>query len=418
MSEGLPPQVDAVSAHSEVVPVWRRTPRAVYVHVPFCAQRCGYCNFALIADRGDLVDAYLGALALELERRLAPYPQPLPIETLFLGGGTPTFLSPAQVDRLIALLRQWFVWDPSNAGWEWTVECNPNDLQAESVGHWAEHGVNRFSLGAQSFRAAKLTQLERTHQGDDVRRGASLVLERGARLSLDLIFGVGDESIADWEADLQAAVDCQPDHLSTYQLTYEKGTQFWNRLQRGQLHEPEQEDALQLYLHTRQFLSAAGYQHYEVSNFARPGSQSRHNRVYWTGRPYLAFGPGAASYVGGQRLVNHASTTTYIKRLRDGELAITDTDDDGDRMRAREYFVFGMRLLEGIDPSVFQRETGFELAALVGPTMARDVAAGFFVNRAGRWQLTETGLAVSDGLWPDYLSEPTEAAADDCIHYA
>jgi oxygen-independent coproporphyrinogen-3 oxidase len=116
--------------------------------------------------------------------------------------------------------------------------------------------------------------------------------------------------------------------------------------------------------------------------------------------------------------VNHASTTTYIKRLRDGELAITDIDDDGDRMRAREYFVFGMRLLDGIDPSVFQRETGFELAALVGSTMARDVSAGFFVNRGGRWQLTETGLAVSDGLWPDYLSEQTEAAADDCIHYA
>lgn len=408
----------SLTAESTQVPVWRRTPRAVYVHVPFCAQRCGYCNFALIANRGDLVDAYLEALAVELERRMASYPHPLPIETLFLGGGTPTFLSLPQVDRLIGMLRQWFVWNPNAADWEWTVECNPNDLHAQTVEHWAQHGVNRFSLGAQSFHANKLAQLERTHQGADVRRAAQRVLEQGARLSLDLIFGVGNESLADWEADLQAAVECQPQHLSTYQLTYEKGTQFWNRLQRGQLQEPEQDHALELYLHTRRYLSAAGYQHYEVSNFAQPGSQSRHNRVYWTGRPYLAFGPGAASYLGGQRLVNHASTTTYIKRLLDGELAITDIDSDGDRMRAREYFVFGMRLLEGLDPTVFARETGFELEDLVGSTLARDVAAGFFVRRDGRWQLTETGLAVSDGLWPDYLSEQPEPATDDCVHHA
>lgn len=385
-------------------PVWQREPVNVYVHVPFCTQRCGYCNFALIAGRGDLVESYLQALECELRLKLGAPSTPKNISTLFFGGGTPTFLSPSQVERLISILRLWYSWEPAIPDWECTVEANPNDLNADLIACWRAFGVNRFSLGAQSFQSDKLRRLERTHSGDDVRRAAELVLQSGARLSLDLIFGLHDEAADDWAADLQAAESCEPHHLSTYQLTYEKGTQFWNRLQKGQDSEVDQDRALDLYRLTKEFLEAAGWEHYEVSNFARPGFRCRHNSVYWTGRPYAAFGPGAASYLGGVRSVNHASTTTYIKKMLKGESPVTDRDQDGPEMRAREYFVFGMRLLDGIDPHTYHHETGYDLFQLLGTGIERDVRAGYFHWNADRLQLTNSGLYLSDSLWPNYLT--------------
>lgn len=384
-------------------PVWKRAPQSVYVHIPFCTQRCGYCNFALIADRADLVEAYLEALQRELEWRLGNESSPRAIKTLFLGGGTPTFLSLPQVDRLVNLLRQYFVWEERDSTSEWSVEANPNDLTKSVVAHWSAHGVTRFSLGVQSFRAEKLALLERTHRAIDIQQACEFVLERGRQLSLDLIFAVGDETAAQWEADLQAALSCQASHLSTYQLTYEKGTPFWSRLQRGVLHEAEQDHALQLYQLTRSFLLDRGFEHYEVSNFARPGFRSRHNCVYWTGRPYWAFGPGAAGYVDGQRYVNHSSTTTYIKRMQTQRNPVAEWDQDGDVMRAREYFVFGMRMLDGLDPKTFRSETSLDWDELFGEQIRRDVEAGHFCWDNDRLKLTPQGLYISDTLWPNYL---------------
>jgi oxygen-independent coproporphyrinogen-3 oxidase len=169
------------------------------------------------------------------------------------------------------------------------------------------------------------------------------------------------------------------------------------------LSEAEQDHALQLYQRTREVLLAAGLEHYEVSNFAQPGYRSRHNSVYWTGRPYWAFGPGAAGYVNGRRYVNHSSTTTYIKRLRHGESPVVDIDEDGDEMRAREYFVFGMRMLDGLDPQVFARETGQAWEPLFGQQLRRDLAAGHFYWEGERIRLTPQGLYISDTLWPNYL---------------
>ncbi len=401
-----------------IQPVWLRQPRSVYVHVPFCTQRCGYCNFALIAGRQDLVDSYLQALEREVATTLKSFPRPLEIETLFFGGGTPTFLQPRQVEQLVELFKTQFSWqasDPqapdsqapnsqaSERQWEWTVEANPNDLTAAAVQHWTALGVTRFSLGAQSFRSEKLRFLERTHSGDDIRRACEQVLASGAILSLDLIFAVDNETHEQWTADLDAAIACQPHHISTYQLTFEKGTQFWNRLHHGHLTEADQDDALRLYRQAQDQLGAAGYEHYEVSNFARPGFRSRHNQVYWSGRPYLAFGPGAASYISGVRRVNHHSTTTYIKRLAREESPVAEVEPVDPVMRAREYFVFGMRRLDGIDARTFKQETRQDLQELLGPLIQRDVSEGFFRWQGTRLQLTPKGLYISDSLWPDYL---------------
>lgn len=387
---------------AKVLPVWMQTPESVYVHIPFCDHRCGYCNFSLITGRDDLVEPFLEALNVELGQQTRDYPTPIPIRTLFLGGGTPTYLNPAQRERLRDQLSAFFCWqDPQD--FEFSLESNPNDLCAEAVEHWRQLGVNRFSLGVQSFQDKKLQRLQRTHRRSHVLDAADLVRGSGADLSLDLIFASPGETQAEWEADLRQAIDCHPAHVSTYQLTFEKGTQFWNLRQRGQLVETEDDRCLTMYRTAIERLEEAGLKHYEVSNFAVPGRESRHNLAYWTGRPYFAFGPAAARYLAGQRYVNHGSTTRYIRQTLAGNDPTREREPYDPELRAREYFVFGMRLMNGIDRSVFHRETGFELESLCGTALQNDLHNGWL-----RWdndilRMTPDGLAISDSLWPNYL---------------
>lgn len=385
-----------------VTPIWMNVPRSVYVHIPFCTQRCGYCNFALITGRDDLVPAFLQALAVELEQQTARWQQPLPIETLFLGGGTPSYLNPEQREQLLEILKRYFVF-PSVSGFEFSIEANPNDLDPCSIQHWVDLGVSRFSLGVQSFDDQKLKQLERTHQAIDVQRASACIKEQGAELSLDLIFAAPHETGPVWKSDLRQALDCHPDHVSTYQLTFEKGTQFWNRLQKGKLEEVSDDRAARMYQDAMDCLIAAGFEHYEVSNFARPQRASRHNCVYWSGKPYFAFGPAAARYLEGQRSVNHGSTTTYIRRLLQGGDATAQQEDYDPELRAREYFVFGMRMRRGIGIQQFARETGFQWESLFAAPLERDQNRGLVSIHEDRIQLTPSGLLVSDSLWPDYL---------------
>lgn len=384
-------------------PVWLRRPRSAYIHIPFCAQRCGYCNFSLIAGRDDLIDRYLEALKLEMTQKLAEYEKPLPLDTLFLGGGTPSHLTLRQIDDLFAIVRSnfdaWF--DDSRP--EISIEANPNDLTRQKVEHFRQHGVGRFSLGVQSFDETKLIQLERTHRMDDVIAAVECIRLAGAQVALDLIFAGPGESLADWHQDLSRALILEVDHISTYQLTFEKGTQFWNRLNKGALEEADDELALAMYRSAIDRLTASGFDHYEISNFALPGKRSIHNQVYWRGLPYFAFGPGAASYIKGCRLVNHQSTTTYLKRLFEGQSPLAEQESRDDLLRAKEYLIFGLRRTEGVTRSQFAEDTGMELENVAGPAISQFLQGDFLQWENGFLKLTKKGLPVCDSIWPDLL---------------
>ena len=378
-------------------PIHLQTPRAAYVHVPFCTRRCGYCNFTLVADRDDLVPKYLEALELELQT----LEHPRPVETLFIGGGTPTQLGGDDLARLLKLLREWF---PLAPGGEFSVEANPEDLQAEQTALLAKAGVNRISLGAQSFDEGKLITLERLHNRAAIERSYQLARQTRARVSLDLMFAAPGERLKTWQRDLELAVQLGPDHISTYGLTVERGTQFWNRRHRGHLREVDEELQRQMYETAIDTLTAAGFEHYEVSNFARPGAQCVHNQVYWQGRPYFGVGPGAASYVAGRRRLNHRSTTTYIRRMLDGTSPVDTSEQLSDEERARERLVFGLRMLAGIDEAEFAAETGFAIEQLAADAVDRFCDRGLLERTEGRLRLTREGLLVSDSLWPSLLS--------------
>ncbi|MEN0111470.1 MAG: radical SAM family heme chaperone HemW [Planctomycetota bacterium] len=371
-------------------------PRSAYVHVPFCRHRCGYCNFTVLAGRDDLAGAYLDALATEL----SALSNPRLVETLYLGGGTPTRLVGAELDRLLLLAREWF---PLEASGEWTVEANPGDLSGESIAQLVDAGVTRLSLGVQSLNEAKLRRLERDHTPDQVRGVVETARTAGLEVAIDLIFAAPGETLADWRRDLRDAIALGLTHASTYGLTYEKGTSFWSRRRRGDLTELGDDLQRAMYVEAIECLTAAGLEHYEVSNHAQPGRRSRHNETYWAGRAYYAAGPGAARYVGGVRETNHRSVATWLRRVTAGESPVAERDELTDEETARELLVFALRRLEGVDRGVFRAATGYAIDRLAGEAIGRLVEHGLLADDGARVRLTREGLLVSDAIWPELL---------------
>lgn len=371
-------------------------PRSAYIHVPFCHHRCGYCNFTLVAGRDDLKDDYLQAI----ERELTRLGQPREVDTLYFGGGTPTQLAPPQLRKLGEAVRRWH---PLTDGYEWTVEANPADVDEAMIDALRDLGVTRLSVGGQSFRAEKLRLLERDHSAADIVRAAELARAAGMQVALDLIFAAPGETLDQWLADVESAVALAPDHVSTYGLTYERGATFWGRRQRGELVAADEELERAMYSAVIDRLTAAGFEHYEVSNFARSGCRSRHNEAYWSGVGYFAAGPGAARYVDGVREMNHRSTTTYLRRVLAGESPVAEREQLGAEARARELLVFGLRRIEGVSRCRFFRNTGYAVDEIVSQPLAKFVALGMLVSDGDRLRLTRAGLFVSDAIWPEML---------------
>jgi oxygen-independent coproporphyrinogen-3 oxidase len=366
-------------------------PRAAYVHVPFCAHHCGYCDFAIATGQDHQIELYLDALAAEL----AELAEPRPVRTLFLGGGTPTHLSPAQLERLLSGLLRWL---PLDTDAEFSIECNPDTLTADKIAMLADHGVNRVSLGAQSFHPDLLAVLERAHDPEETARAVERVRRRIDNVSLDLIFGVPGQTESLWRADLARALALNPDHVSTYGLTYEKGTPLWKRRQHGQVRPLDEDAELSLYALAIDTLEAAGFEHYEISNFARPGRRCRHNQVYWANEAYFGFGMGAARYVLGRRELNTRDLQRYIRRALSGESATWQSEELPPEERARETMAVQLRRAEGIDRTAFHTQAGFALDAVAGPALARHVEQGFLADDGRTVRLTRRGKYVADGV--------------------
>jgi oxygen-independent coproporphyrinogen III oxidase len=368
-------------------------PRAAYVHVPFCAHHCGYCDFAIATGQDHLIELYLDALAAELSR----LGEPQPVQTLFLGGGTPTHLSAAQLVRLLSTTLRWLPVDAGNDS-EFSIECNPDSLTADKIAVLADHGVNRVSLGAQSFHADLLAVLERAHNPDEIAHAVQRVRRRIDNVSLDLIFSVPGQTEWLWRADLAHALALGPDHLSTYGLTYEKGTPLWKRRQRGQLRPLEEDAELTLYALAIDTLEEAGFEHYEISNFARSGRRCRHNQTYWANEAYFGFGMGAARYVLGRRELNSRDLSRYIRQALSGESVTWQSEELPPLERARETMAVQLRRAEGIDRAAFFTQTGFDVDAVAGETLARHVDQGFLVDDGRNVRLTRRGKYVADAV--------------------
>ncbi len=372
-------------------------PRALYIHVPFCRHRCGYCDFTLIAGRDDLIDRYLAALEIDLH---ASVPAGAEIDTLFFGGGTPSHLAPRQLRRLFDLVCSRIRLAP---GAEFSAEANPLDLTDDRIAEFTAAGVNRVSVGVQSFQATELTLLERDHSPAQAVERIERLRQSIPNVGVDLIFGVPGQSLEDWRRNLHAVLELAPPHISTYGLTFEKGTAFWSRRARGQLQQQPEELERAMYALAIEQLTAAGYRHYELSNFARPGFECRHNLVYWNARSYYAAGPGAASYLAGERRTNHRSTTHWIERTLAGQPAIGFSERLGPDELAREALMLGLRKRDGILRTEFEHRFGQSIDSLAGDSLRQLIEQGWLLWHDGRLQLTPEGVFVADSVVSELL---------------
>lgn len=386
-------------AHAETVslPPWL-WPRAAYVHIPFCAHHCGYCDFAIAVHQDHLIELYLDALDAELSTLGTPQP----VHTLFIGGGTPTYLSTAQLRRLLESVRRWLLLQP---GGEFSIEANPGTLDADKIAVLAEQGVTRVSLGAQSFHPHLLRVLERDHVPDDVPRAVEHLRRHIAQVSLDLIFGAPGQTEADFRTDLARTLALCPDHVSTYGLTYEKGTPLWKQRQAGLVAPLDEEAELALYEIALDTLAAAGFEHYEISNHARsltdsgqPSTRSRHNQVYWANEAYFGFGMGAARYVMGRRELNTRDLQAYLRRALSGESPTFQTEELDPWERARETMAVQLRRAEGIDRAGFRLQTGHDLDAVAGTALPHLLELGLLHDNRQGVCLTRQGKYVADAV--------------------
>ena len=370
-------------------------PRSAYVHVPFCRNHCGYCNFSVVAGRDDLADAFLDAL----ERELSMLEEPRAVDTIFIGGGTPTHLDAPWIERLLSLVCRWF---PLNRGaYEFTIEANPNDVTSEKLQLLHGFGVNRISLGVQSFDSGKLACLERTHSPEQAKTAVVAAHESIGNVSIDLIFAAPNETPDDWKRDLSAAVALPVRHVSTYGLTFEKGSRFWSLRQQESIASVPEEVELQMYADAIEVMTQAGLEQYEVSNFSRDGYQCRHNLAYWKGVGWYAVGPGAASFVDGTRRVNHRSSTTYMRRLLTDKSPVAECEPLTSEQLIRERAAFGLRMIAGIDLKDIGPIEVVE--ALLDKPLRKMTELGMIQRCGTQISLTRAGLLVSDSVLSEIL---------------
>lgn len=374
-------------------------PLSLYLHVPFCATRCGYCDFntytatELGSAPGSSRDAYLRAVRAELDLALDVLGRPPAVRTVFFGGGTPTLLSAAELTGLLDSVRERFELAPDA---EVTTEANPETLDREYLAALVEAGFTRLSLGMQSSVPHVLEVLERRHTTGRVQQVVGWARQAGfSSVSLDLIYGTPGESPADWRASLESALALDPDHVSAYSLIVEPGTRLAARMRRHELPGIDDDVHAAYYLIAEEVLSGAGLGAYEVSNWARPGNECRHNLAYWRSDNWWGIGPGAHSHIGGVRWWNVRHPATYTTRLVGGHSPAEAREVLGAGQRRMERVLLELRLSEGLDVALL---TGSERRRVDGV-----IAAGWARLVGGRLILTVAGRLLADGISRDLL---------------
>jgi oxygen-independent coproporphyrinogen-3 oxidase len=357
----------------------------LYVHIPFCPKVCPYCSFYKEASDRNKTQDFLDSILLDLERRLREMPG-CRLETIFFGGGTPSALSVKQLDFLLSGLHRRL--DLSRLR-EWTLEMNPATVSLEKALMLRDFGVNRISIGVQSWDPEMLNRLGRAHSAQQAERSFHIVREAGfTNLNLDLIFGVPGQSIETWQRTVEKTVSLAPEHISAYCLTFEEDTEFFRRFQGGEMTQDAEQDA-SFYELTMASLATAGYSQYEISNYAKPGYECLHNLAYWLGRNYLGLGPSAFSTIGERRWQNTPDTSRYIEQLRSSIEPINFKEHVSDGVRKAEGIAFGLRTALGVSASEMTSWRS-EVDALR--------QEGYIQEENARIRLTAKGRMVADSI--------------------
>ena len=370
----------------------------IYIHVPFCKTRCIYCDF-YSTTRSEWKGRYIEALCKELEMRYT-YLKGKPIETLYFGGGTPSQLDEKDFRKVFDTVRR--IYGMENCH-EITLEANPDDLCPEYLQMLSELPFNRISMGIQTFDDTTLKLLKRRHNAAQAIRAVELCRAHGFRnISIDLIYGLPGETTERWEKDLQQAIALDVEHISAYHLIYEEGTPIYKMLQKHQVEEVDEDSSVRFFTLLIDRLHEAGYEHYEISNFCKPGMYSRHNTAYWKGIPYLGCGPSAHSFNAETREWNTASLEGYIKSIEEGHRS-SETEILDKVTRYNEYIMTSLRTMWGISLTYTEEAFGTELCQYCTKMAAPYLQSHKLEMQADRLRLTREGIFVSDGIISDLM---------------
>ena len=365
----------------------------IYIHVPFCKRRCGYCNF-YSTTRLELKKSYLQALKKELDGR-RHYLNGEQVQTIYFGGGTPSLLESAEIQSVIDTIKQLH---SVAANPEITVEANPDDLTQAYIGQLAQTDANRLSIGIQSFDDAMLTLMNRRHNAQQAVEAVKNCQKAGfANISVDLIYGLPRMSGSDWQRQLETVAGLGVQHLSAYHLSYEEGTAFGLKLKRGQLAEVSEDESLKQFEILTAWAKTAKFEHYEISNFAQPGFRSRHNSSYWNRTIYLGIGPAAHSYNRTTRSWNTANTAEYIKGIEAGS-CVSETETLSPADIFNDYVITALRTSSGIDMDYLQREQPQQMVDYLKNQAESFFKAGNIEYAGNHLKLTHSGIFISDEI--------------------
>lgn len=375
-----------------------KTATSAYIHIPFCATKCYYCAFNTYTFHKEQAKAYLQALRTEMELYA---PDTDPLQTIFIGGGTPSILSANALSQLFTDIHEYFQLTPNV---EITVECNPGTVDTEKLRVMRDNGVNRLSFGLQATQDETLKQLGRIHTVAEFLESYHLARENGfENINIDLIFALPDQTMAAWQHTLNEVISLDPDHISAYNLVMEEATPFYEWWQAGELDLPSEDTEADMFHYTIESLTAHGYTHYEICNFARPDHYAKHNLVYWNNQPCIGLGAGACGYINGVRYKNIRGIAPYINKLSKRNKPIAHTERlTGDAEKA-ETLMLALRKREGISVEAYQDRFDEEIEAAFGTILKKWMDLGLLERTATHLRLTPRGLFLANEVFIELM---------------
>lgn len=375
--------------------------KSAYLHIPFCEHICHYCDFNKVFLQGQPVDEYLRMMKREMELQLAKYPTNK-LDTVFVGGGTPTSLDEKQLTFLCEAINETLPFDSKQA--EYTFEANPGDLSREKLEILYQAGVNRLSFGVQSFNDELLKRIGRTHRASEVYETIQLAQDVGfTNITIDLIYGLPGQTMEDFEDTLTKALALQLPHYSSYSLIVEPKTVFYNQMRKGTLNLPPQELEASMYERLMEEMERHGLHQYEISNFARPGFESKHNLTYWNNVEYYGIGAGAHGYTGGKRVANHGPVKKYITPLLEGQLPVLDEHTVPLYENMEEEMFLGLRKTKGVSLETFKEKFSVEMKEVFGKELEDQIEKGLLKLDGGFISLTERGKLLGNEVFQAFL---------------
>lgn len=369
---------------------------SLYIHIPFCKQKCLYCDFPSYSGKEKMMDKYINALNKEILRKAKEYR----INSIFIGGGTPSYLNGSNLESLLATINKLNLKEDL----EFTVECNPGTLDRIKLAIMKKHKVNRISMGLQSTKDHILKQIGRIHNYGEFKNNFLLARDSGFNnINVDLMFGLPNQSVEDWKESLEEVAKLKPEHISAYSLIIEEGTPFYNLYEQDKLILPNEELERSMYLVTKEILNKYNYHQYEISNYAKDGKECFHNKVYWTCDEYLGLGVSASSFINQERIKNIDSIEEYIKKIDNDESVAEEVYVNNINDNMEEFIFMGLRMIEGIEISEFSRRFNKNLYEVYGEVIEKNIKKELLIISSGKLFLSSKGIEISNYVMSDFI---------------